>query len=139
MTNPPPSNDGRVAGWVNLIKGLSLTDVLVIAALVIIAVPAYAIYRALDDESLMSKFLSHYEEISNQQVGCALRHAQARGGPDVWGISAGFAYQGADKWFVNVVLDHNPTADELVSYCESLKLIADTMLDRSHDDGGVSE
>jgi len=99
--------------------------------LAVVAVPVYIIYRALDDEKLLDRFMSTYEETANQQSGCVLRHVQERGGPDNWGISSGFAFQGADRWFVSVVLTHEPSSEEILSYCESLKLIADRMLDRS--------
>jgi hypothetical protein len=127
MTEQGPD---KYVSWLGAIKGLSLGNVLVIALLAIIAVPVYVIYRALDDKDLLDRFLSTYSELSSQNVPCALRHVQARGGPQLWGISSGFAFQGADRWFVNVVLDHEPTREELVSYCESLKLIADRMLGR---------
>ena len=130
----PPPSEGWLS-WLTAIKGLTLANVLVIALLAVIAVPVYVIYRALDDEKLLDRFMSTYEEVNSQQMGCALRHAQSRGGPDQWGISAGFAYQGADRWFVNVVLDHMPTNEELQSHCETLKLIADEMLDRGDTTG----
>lgn len=126
---PPPPNAGWL-GWLNAIKGLTISNVVVIALLAIIAVPIYVIYRALDDEKLLDRFMSTYEELGNQQSGCVVRHVQERGGPDLWGISSGFAFAGSDRWFVNVVLTHHPGPEELVSYCESLKLIADRMLER---------
>jgi hypothetical protein len=134
---PPPPPDhklGLVEGAANVVKGLSLNNVLTIALLAVIAVPVYVIYRALDDDKLMDRFLSTYKEVSSQNVGCAVRHVQARGGPEMWGISAGFSFTGTDRWFVNVVLDHAPNNEEIISYCESLKLIADRMLGRDRDD-----
>jgi hypothetical protein len=119
-----------VEGAANIVKGLSLQNVLVIALLVVIAVPTYVIYRALDNDALMDRFMSTYEEVSNQNVPCALRHVQARGGPDEWSISTGFSFVGRDRWFLNVVMSHQPSPEEIVSYCETLKLIADKMLDR---------
>jgi hypothetical protein len=136
MTNQPPSPpspppaDDRYLGWLNAVKGLSISNVLVIAALAIVAVPVYVIYRALDDEKLLDRFMSTYEEEANQQSGCTLRHVQERGGPDIWGISSGFAFAGAERWFISVALSHDPSNDEVVSYCESLKLIADRMMER---------
>jgi hypothetical protein len=123
---------GKIEKAAEIVKGLSLTNVLVIALLAVIAVPTYVIYRALGDDRLMDRFMSAYEEVSSQNVGCALRHVKARGGAHQWGISAGFSFVGSDRWFVNVVLDHAPSPEEIVSYCESLKLIADRMLDRGH-------
>ena len=131
---PPPPQDGRVLGWMTAVKGLTISNVLVIALLAVIAVPVYIVYRALNDEKIMDRLMSTYEEVGNQQSGCAVRHVKERGGPDLWGVSSGFAFQGADRWYVNVILSHAPTTEEIYSYCESLKLIADRMLARGGDD-----
>jgi hypothetical protein len=136
MSNQPPSlppADGRFLGWLNAVKGLTVSNVLVIALLAIIAVPVYVIWRALNDEKIMDRLMSTYEEIGNQQSGCALRHVQERGGPDLWGVSTGFAFRGMDRWNVSVILTHEPSGEETVSYCESLKLIADKMLTGNHE------
>jgi len=131
LDQPPPAPapaEGRYLGWLNAVKGLTISNVLVIGMLVVIAIPAYLVWRALDDEKLLDRFLSTYEEFSSQQAGCTLRHAQQRGGPDVWAVSSGFAFTGSDRWFVNVALDRQPDREEINSYCEALKLIADKML-----------
>jgi hypothetical protein len=132
---PAPPPDAKYAWWLTAIKGLTVSNVLVIALLALIVVPVYVIYRALGDDALLDRLLSTYEELSSQQSGCAVRHVQERGGPEMWGVSSGFAFQGADRWFVNVVLTHEPTAEEVYSYCESLKLIADRMLLRDSSGG----
>ena len=131
--NEPAPDGGKVANLLNAVKGLTISNVLVIALLVVIAVPVYVVYKALGDDKLLDRLMSTYEELDSQQTGCALRHLQERGGPEVWGVSSGFAFAGSDRWFVNVVLSHEPSREELVSYCESLKLIADTMLSRGSD------
>jgi len=133
----PPPQDGRVLTWLNAVRGLTLSNVLVIALLAIVAVPVYVIYRALDDEKLLDRFMSTYEEEASQMTGCTLRHVQERGGPDIWGISSGFAFQGGDRWFVSVALSHDPSPEEIASYCASLKLIADRMLAHDDDNGSV--
>ena len=123
----PPTHDGRIVSWLNAVKGLTISNVLVIAMLIVVAIPAYLIYRVLNDEQLLDKFLSHYHEYSEQNVGCTLREARTRGGPIFFAVSTGFAYQGRDKYTVSVVLDHQPDNDELVSYCDTVKLIADSL------------
>jgi hypothetical protein len=126
MTETPP--EGKYFSWLNAVKGLTISNVVVIALLAFVAVPVYIIYRALQDEKLLDRFLTTYEELTSQQVGCALRHVKERGGPNQWGISTGFAFQGADRWNVAVILDRQPSAEEIVTYCEALKLIADRLL-----------
>lgn len=126
-TQPPPP-DGKYLGWLNAVKGLTLANVLVIALLAVIAVPVYVIWKAVGDDRLLDRLMSTYEVLDSQQVGCVLRHVQERGGPDTWGISSGFAFQGGDRWYVTVALTHEPSGEELVSYCQSLKLITDRLL-----------
>src|SRR5262245_35164170 len=90
----PVAQDSRYIGWLNAVKGLTLTNVIVIAVLLVVAVPTYAVYRALNDEKLLDRLLSEYEETYNAEAGCTVRHGRARGGMDRWGIMAGFASSG---------------------------------------------
>jgi len=116
-----------VTAALTAVKGLSLSNVLIIALLAVIAVPVYIVYRALNDAAVMDRLLSSYKEIPNTS-GCTLREVKARGGPARWAISTGFAFHGADRWSINVILDQQPTTEQLVSNCETLKLIADGVL-----------
>jgi hypothetical protein len=123
---PPPD---RLSRWLTAVKGLTVTNAIVILLLLLGLIPSFVIYKAVGDEKLLDRLLSTYEEKSSQQVGCTLRHAQQRGGPDLWSISTGFAFRGEARWFISVATDTEPTIDELQSYCEVLKLIADKMLE----------
>jgi hypothetical protein len=109
---------------------LTISNVLVLAALAAVAIPVYVVYKALGDDKLLDRLMSTYEELDGGTTGCAVRHLQERGGPELWGVSSGFAFQGSDRWFVNVVLQRPPTAEEIGVYCDALKLIADRMLER---------
>jgi len=126
---PPPPQDGRVLGLIKAAQGLTFTNLLILAGLAAIAIPVYVTYRALGDEALLDRLMSTYEVIGSQE-GCSVRHVQERGGPDLWGVSSGFAFQGEARWYVNVLLERLPTSEEVASYCASLKLIADAMLGR---------
>ena len=125
MTEPPPS-EGKLAAAASVVKGLSLTNVLVIALLALIAVPTYLAYKMLNDPAVMDRLLSSYKELPNGS-GCVLREVKERGGPDMWAISTGFAFHGSDRWYVAVGLTHPPDANDLTSHCETLKRIADTL------------
>jgi hypothetical protein len=125
---PPTPQDGRILSWLGAVKGLTVTNVLVIAMLVVVAIPAYFVWKALNDQVLLDRFLSNYRELSAQNVACAIREAKYRGGATQWSISTGFAIAGRDRYVVAVVMDYYPSNEELHSYCETLKLIADTHL-----------
>lgn len=94
--------------------------------LLLMAGPAYLLYKALNDEALLDRFLSSYQEISTE-TGCTLRAVAERGGPQRWSISTGFAFAGADTWTVGVILDHAPAKEEIESYCATLLLIVEKM------------
>jgi hypothetical protein len=124
---PEPPPEGKYLGWLNAVKGLTISNVLVIAMLVVVAVPAYFIYRALNDQEILDRFLSNYRELSAQNVACAIREAKYRGGASQWSISTGFAFVGNDRYFIAVALDHQPSNEEMQSFCATLKLIAETV------------
>lgn len=127
MTSEPPPNEGKVVGLINAAKGLTLTNAVVIIMLVIVAIPAYFVWRALNDEAILDRFFSNFREISSQNVGCAVREAKFRGGNPIWVVFTGFAFQGGDRYIIAVVLDHEPVREEIESFCATLKLLADDM------------
>lgn len=128
----PPPDAGKASGWLTAVKGLTITNALVIVLLVIALGPAYFLYRLLNDEKLMDRFMSNYQEFATQMSSCTERRAQVRGGASIWGISTGFAYEGDDRWAVSVALDHEPDAEEIESYCRTLNLIVDYMRNPNH-------
>ena len=99
---------------------------LVIFLLLLMVGPAYVLYRAVNDEELLDRFLSSYREIPSD-TGCTIRVVAERGGPERWAISTGFAFAGADSWQVSVVLDHEPEEKEVESHCATLFLIVEKM------------
>ena len=97
MTTPaaPPPDGSKAVGLINAVKGLTFSNLAMIVVLAIVAVPIYVIYKALGDDKILDRLMSTFEEIEDQRSGCAVRHVQERGGPEMWGVSSGFAFQGA--------------------------------------------
>lgn len=129
---PPPTADGGwIHGLIHSIKGLTFANALIIILLVIVAIPAYAVWRVLNDEDMLYRFLSSYREIPNSVPGsnCTLREVSVKGGTDSYGISTNFASLGNDRWQIGVTLNHKPTESEITSYCEVLNKVIDKMRD----------
>jgi hypothetical protein len=128
---PPPQQTGVVVAVLNAVKGMSLTNVLVILVLAVVLLPSYLMWRMLNDPAMLGRFLSSYEEVTSDKWPCTLRIASLRGAGDTFSISAGFAYQGSDRWTLAVLMDRDPRLDENVmqSYCETLQLLIDYMRD----------
>jgi hypothetical protein len=114
--------------WLAWLKGLTLTNVLVIGLMAMVAVPVYFVWRVMGDPALLDRFLSHYKE-TGSGTGCTIREARQRGGPVVWSISTGFAHAGSDRWMVSVILTTEPEPQDVESYCATLELIVAKMLD----------
>ena len=127
MSEQPPHD--KLTGWVKLVQGLSLRNVLIIGLLVGIAIPSYALWKMLNDPAMLSRYLSSYEEIDLPGIPCVLRMASPSGDDDFYSISTGFAFRGSDRYQVTVLIDRRPTDEEVRSYCTTLTLIADKMLE----------
>ena len=122
---PPP--EGRGLAWINAAKSLTLTNVLVIALMAMVIVPVYFVYRALNDPATLDRFMSSYDEYTEEVSGCTVRTVRLRGGPWRWSISSGFAMGGADRYTVSVIVTTEPNAEAVTSYCATLNLIIDKM------------
>jgi hypothetical protein len=106
-----------------------LTNVLVIILLVIVAAPVWVLWKVINDEKLLDRFMSHYAEYPSQTTSCIVRQIKVRGGPEAFGLSTGFASLGQDRYFLSVVTNHVFTPQEEQSYCETLNLLVDFMHD----------
>ena len=112
MTEPQQPGHGMLERAVASVKGLSLANVLVIALLMMLAIPSYILYRLFNDQAMLGRVLSSYEEITSDKTPCTLRIASLRGAGDTYSISTGFAYHGSDRWTLAVLMDRKPTDEE---------------------------
>jgi len=128
---PPPRPEGWFAAIVETVKSLTLSNVLVIALLVVALAPAYFLWRVINDEQMLYRFLSSYREVPNPipNSNCVLREISMRGGGDTFGIATSFASLGNDRWQIGVILHYHPTAQDIEAYCETLNHIIDKMRD----------
>jgi hypothetical protein len=128
MTEQPPQQ-GVLERAVASVKGLSLQNLLTIVVLIVVLAPTYLLWRLLNDSAMLGRVLSSYEEVTSDKWPCTLRIASLRGAGDTYSISAGFAFQGSERWTIAVLMDRKPTDDEMHSYCETLQLLIDAMRD----------
>jgi hypothetical protein len=74
---------------------------------------------------MLTKFTSHYEEISSDKLPCTLRIASLRGGGETFSISTGLSAQGSDRWTLAVLMNRRPNETELQTYCATLQILVD--------------
>jgi len=126
MSEPPP-NGSRIGGLINAARGLTLTNALVIVMIAVVLGPLYIM--AFHPE-VLDRFLSTYTVLQNSVSSCTYRRGRQKGEPYSYAISTGLAYEGSSIWQIAVVLTHEPTAEELKSYCKALMLIVDKIRER---------
>ena len=81
MTAPPPPDRSYISTserLANIVKSLSLTNVLMIAILIVIAIPAYFAWKFLNDEDFRREFWTH-AEVLDKHVPCIVFEGQIRG------------------------------------------------------------
>ena len=78
---PPHPPDGWLAAAIAAVRSLTLTNVLIIFLLLLMAAPSYFAYQLLNDPTLLDRFLSSYTEHPDDDSGCTVRAARVRGGP----------------------------------------------------------
>ena len=125
MTEQP--TEPRGLAWLNAIKSMSLTNVLILALMCMVLVPVYFVYTVLNDPKVLDRFMSSYDEYTETRSGCTVRTVRLRGGPWRWSISSGFAMGGADRYTVSAILSTEPGEEDIRSYCATLNLIIDKM------------
>jgi hypothetical protein len=114
-----------LSGAANVLKGLTLRNVAVLAAILALALPVWIIWKAVSDPALLDRFLSSYRVVRTEG-GCTMRVVAERGGPEQWSISTGFAAGGNERWTVGVVLEREPSEEQIVSHCATLLLIVES-------------
>lgn len=131
---PPPAHPpaqtrvGIVGELAHILKTLSLTNVLILGLVIAILAPTYILWTALHDETVLGKFFSRFEEVAGDKSPCTLRIFSLRGAPPSFAITTGFAFQGADRYIVGVILDEPRPDDSVIdSYCATLNMIVDYM------------
>ncbi len=112
-------------GAAGVLHGLTLRNVAILALILALAIPVYVIWKLFSDPELLDRFMSSYR-VTRTAGGCVVRVAKERGGPEQWSISTGFAAGGTERWTVGVILEREPTEEQIVSHCATLNLIVDT-------------
>lgn len=111
---------GIIASVVEVVKGLTLTNVLVILLLIIGMAPAYLAWRILNDEELRDIVFSSFSTLVIAGSDCNVHQASEIGEDKSWFISHNFAFAGHDRWYVGVNILTEPSPSDIKAYCDTL-------------------
>lgn len=106
------------------VKGLTITNVIVMIMLFIVAMPAYVGWRVINDEKLMAIVFSNYQEV-DVPTACTLVVAQPAGGQRHWYIRNLFTERNREIWYAAVRLSFMPDTEAMEKYCNALDQIID--------------
>lgn len=105
---------------VDTVKGLSLTNVLVIVLLAAIAVPLYVGWKVTSDPTLMAFVFNDFSEIPSV-TDCNLFRLKPTGGTTYYAISNQFSERNAESWAITVRVKFKPDDAAIKDYCSSLE------------------
>jgi hypothetical protein len=115
-----------LSGVARVLQSLTLRNVAILALVIGLVIPVFVIWKLLSDPALLDRFFSSYRVIRTEG-GCTVRVVAESGGPEQWSISTGFAAGGNERWTIGVVLEREPTGEQIVSHCATLLHIVDAL------------
>lgn len=115
-----------LSGAARALQSLTLRNVAILALILALALPVWIIWKVFSDPALLDRFLSSYRVVRTEG-GCTVRVVAERGAPEQWAISTGFAAGGNERWTIGVVLEREPTGEQIVSHCATLMHIVDAL------------
>lgn len=106
------------------IKGLTFVNVAVLAALIVLLIPAYLMWRIMNDAALFNAVFSDYTELESP-TDCQLTFQQASGGRGFYLIRLNLAQRSREIYAVSVRLDwpHAPDGEAIRRYCATLEAL----------------
>jgi hypothetical protein len=111
-----------------VVRGLTYTNVAIMALLLLIAFPAYFGYRMLNDQALMGAVFNVYSEL-DAPTDCLLSFQQPAGGTGSYVIRAVMAERAAEVWYVSAKVKFKPDDAAMAAYCNSASAVIEFLHD----------
>jgi len=113
---------------IDAVKGLTFVNVAILACLVLLGIPAYLAWKAINNPTLLGQILSEFKQIRSEG-DCNVFLAQLPGAPPMWGISNPFAERNAEAWGVVVRIRFEPDEAAIKDYCTTMEELVAYMRD----------
>jgi hypothetical protein len=104
---------------VNIVKSLNLTNILMIAILLLIAVPAYFAWKYLTDEDFRSDFRNH-AQIIDKHVPCIVLQGRYYGAQSRHSIFVVYGIEGRNEKVIGVRAPGTLTDPEIEETCQKV-------------------
>ncbi len=117
-----------LAKLLEAVKGLTFVNVAILACLVLLGIPSYLAWKAINNPTLLGQILSEFKQIRSEG-DCNVFLAQLPGAPPMWGISNPFAERNAEAWGVVVRIKFEPDEAAIKDYCTTMEELVAYMRD----------
>ena len=117
---------GKVERAFGVIKSLNLTNILIIALMVIIAIPAYFAYRFIADTDFRREFMDT-AIILEKHVPCVVLEGHKWGGNKRHSVLAVFALDGRNEKLVGMRSPEPLNVDGINEMCKKVQVMADEL------------
>jgi hypothetical protein len=122
MSERPPPDRSYISiseRLANIVKSLSLTNILIIALLLLIAVPAYFAWKYLNDEDFRETFRNH-AQIVDKHVPCIVLQGRYYGAQPRHSIFVIYGIEGRNEKIIGVRAPGVLTDPEIEEACQKV-------------------
>jgi hypothetical protein len=124
----PGDRMGLIEKLLEIIKGLTITNIVTLAMLIGLLLPAYLGWRVINDATLMALILSEYRELP-AKTDCQLAKEQPAGTEGTYSLRTPFAERSREVWYISVRVRFEPDEQALNKYCAALQGVVDYLSD----------
>jgi len=121
--------EGKVERTVKFIASLNLTNVLIIALIVVIAVPAYFAYRFIADTDFRREFMDT-AIILEKHVPCVVLEGHKWGANKRHSVLAVYGLDGRNEKLIGMRSPEPMSPDEITEMCKRVAAIAAELRDK---------
>jgi hypothetical protein len=125
MTDLPP-RAGMFERVIHTVRTLTLTNILMIALLLLIAVPVYFIYHFMTDDGFRRELLSR-AIIIDKNVPCIVLVAHRYGSADRYTVGLVYGFEGRMERIIALRAPGTLTDQEIEKVCDRVVAIANEM------------
>jgi len=117
---------GKVERAFGVIKSLNLTNILIIALMVLIALPTYFVYRFIADVDFRREFMDT-AVVLDKYAPCVVLEGHKWGANKRHSVVAVFALDGRNEKLIGMRSPEPMTPDEINEMCKKVQIMANEM------------
>lgn len=120
--------DGKLERAFGVVRSMSLTNVLILALIVVIAVPAYFAYRFMSDAAFRREFMTS-AIILEQHVPCVVLEGTRYGSQSRHSVFIVYGLDGRNEKLLGLRAPDTVTDADLTGMCQRLRTLSEEIVE----------